>query len=59
MLRVKMATATTQTSKTAVTQLMRVAWRTVGVIITRFWADVEALHDRFAGLTGIGTDEVS
>ena len=31
----------TQCSKTAVTELMRVAWRTVGAIITRVWADVE------------------
>ncbi len=39
----------TQCSKRAVTELMRIAWRTVGAIITRVWADVEALHDRFAG----------
>jgi transposase len=31
----------TQTSKTAITVLMRVAWRTVGAIITRVWADTE------------------
>ena len=49
----------TQTSKSAVTQLMRIAWRTVGAIITRVWADVEALHDRFAGLRRIGIDEIS
>ena len=49
----------TQTSKSAVTQLMRVAWRTVGAIIIRVWADVEALHDRFAGLRRIGIDEIS
>lgn len=48
-----------QTSKSAVTQLMRIAWRTVGAIITRVWADVEALHDRFAGLSRIGIDEIS
>jgi transposase len=30
----------TQCSKSAVTELMRVAWRTVGAIITRVWADV-------------------
>jgi hypothetical protein len=29
---------------------MRRAWRTVGAIITRIWADVEAVHDRFADL---------
>lgn len=49
----------TQCSKTAVTQLMRIAWRTVGTIITRVWADVEAVHDRFAGLARIGIDEIS
>ena len=49
----------TQCSKTAVTELMRIAWRTVGAIITRVWADVEELHDRFGGLRRIGIDEIS
>jgi transposase len=49
----------TQCSKTAVTALMRIAWRTVGSIITRVWADVEALGDRLDGLTRIGIDEIS
>ena len=49
----------TQCSKTAITELMRIAWRTVGSIITRVWADMEALHDRFAGLRRIGVDEIS
>ncbi len=49
----------TQASKTAVTQLMRIAWRTVGSIITRVWADVDALVDRFEGLRRIGIDEIS
>ncbi len=49
----------TQCSKSAVTALMRIAWRTVGAIITRVWDDVEALHDRFAGLSRIGIDEIS
>jgi transposase len=49
----------TQCSKTAVTELMRIAWRTVGAIITRVWADVEAVHDRYAGLCRIGIDEIS
>ncbi len=40
----------TQCAKTAVTELMRIAWRTVGAIMTRVWADVEAVHDRFADL---------
>ena len=33
----------TQCSKTAVTQLMRIAWRTVGSIVTRVWADIDGL----------------
>jgi transposase len=49
----------TQCSKSAVTELMRIAWRTVGAIITRVWADVETLHDRFADLSRIGIDEIS
>jgi transposase len=49
----------TQTSKSAVTELMRIAWRTVGAIITRVWADVEQLHDQFADLRRIGIDEIS
>jgi transposase len=49
----------TQCSKTAVTQLMRIAWRTVGAVIARVWADVEALGDRLDGLTRIGIDEIS
>ena len=43
----------------AITELMRIAWRTVGAIITRVWADVEAVHDRFADLRRIGIDEIS
>src|SRR6186713_683337 len=46
-------------SKSAITELMRIAWRTVGAVITRVWADVEAVHDQFAGLTRIGIDEIS
>lgn len=49
----------TKTSKTAVTELMRVAWRTVGSIIERVWDDTEDLFDRFADLTRIGIDEIS
>jgi len=49
----------TQTSKSAVTQLMRVAWRTVGTIIARVWADTGGLVDLFAGLSRIGIDEIS
>ena len=49
----------TQCSKTAITRLMRVAWRTVGSIITRVCADVDARVDRLAGLRRIGIDEIS
>ncbi|WP_456506306.1 ISL3 family transposase [Arthrobacter sp. UYCu723] len=49
----------TQTSKTAITELMRIAWRTVGAIITRVWDDTSKLHDQFAGLRRIGIDEIS
>jgi transposase len=49
----------TQASKTMATQLMRIAWRTVGSIITRVWADIDAQTDRFTGLRRIGIDEIS
>jgi transposase len=49
----------TQCSKTAVTELMRIAWRTVGAIITRVSADIDATVDRLAGLRRIGIDEIS
>ena len=48
-----------QCSKTAVTELMRIAWRTVGSIITRVSADIDANVDRLAGLGRIGIDEIS
>jgi transposase len=49
----------THTSKTAVVELMRVAWRTVGAIITRVVADARAAADPFDGLVRIGIDEIS
>ena len=49
----------TQSSKSTVTALMRVAWRTVGAVITRVWADTESQTDRFEGLARIGIDEIS
>ena len=49
----------TQSSKSTVTELMRIAWRTVGSVITRVWDEIEAQHDRFAGLRRIGIDEIS
>ena len=48
-----------QTSKTAVVELMRIAWRTVGSIITRVSADIDAATDRLANLRRIGIDEIS
>jgi transposase len=48
-----------QCSKTAVCELMRVAWRTVGSIVTRVNADIDAAVDRFADLHRIGIDEIS
>lgn len=49
----------TQCSKSAITELMRIAWRTVGAIITRVWADTAAGIDAYAGLRRIGIDEIS
>jgi transposase len=49
----------TVSSKSAVKELMRVAWRSVGAIISRVWADTEELFDRYAGLRRIGIDEIS
>ncbi|HET8976965.1 MAG TPA: ISL3 family transposase [Solirubrobacteraceae bacterium] len=47
------------TSKKASAELMRIAWRTVGAIITRVWADIDALGDRLDGVRRIGIDEIS
>ena len=49
----------TQSSKTAITVLMRIAWRTVGAIIARVWDDTEKVYDQFADLKRIGIDEIS
>ena len=49
----------THTAKSTVSELMRVAWRTVGSIITRVVADARAAHDPFDGLRRIGIDEIS
>jgi transposase len=48
-----------QCSKTAVTELLRIAWRTVGAIIARVQADIDLTVDRFDGLRRIGIDEIS
>ncbi len=49
----------TQCSKAAVAELMRVAWNTIGGIITRVVAEAQAAADPFDGLTRIGIDEIS
>ena len=49
----------TQASKSTVTELMRIAWRTVGSIIARVWDDINVQYDRFDGLRRIGIDEIS
>ncbi len=48
-----------RTSKSATCQLLRVAWRTVGSIVTRVNADIDARVDRLDGLRRIGIDEIS
>jgi transposase len=47
------------TSKTAVAQLLRVAWRTVGTICERVSAEAQRDVDLLAGLRRIGIDEMS
>jgi transposase len=46
-------------SKTAVVELMRIAWRSVGGIVARVWADTAGRVDLLAGLRRIGIDEIS
>ena len=48
-----------RTSKTATCELLRVAWRTVGAIVTRVNNDIEEHIDRLDGLRRIGIDEIS
>jgi transposase len=48
-----------RTSKSAVMELVRVAWRTVGSIVARVNADIDATVDRLEGLRRIGIDEIS
>ncbi len=50
---------TTHASKSTVSELMRVVWRTVGGIVTRVVAEAEAMTDRLKGLSEIGIDEIS
>jgi len=47
------------TSRVAVAELLRVAWRTVGRMLTRVAEEAGANVDRLEGLRRIGIDEVS
>jgi transposase len=49
----------THVSKTAISELLRIAWRSVGSIIARVASEAEAKLDRLANLTRIGIDELS
>jgi transposase len=46
-------------SKTAAAELLRIEWRTVGSIVTRVNADIDATVDRLDGLSRIGIDEIA
>jgi transposase len=47
------------TSKTAIVELLRIAWATVGAIVARVVDDARAAVDPFDGLVRIGIDEIS
>jgi transposase len=47
------------TSKTAVSELMRIAWRSVGWICQRVVAEARSQRDLLAGLRRLGFDEIS
>jgi transposase len=55
----QVARLVTHTSKTAVVELIRIAWRTVGAIAGRVVAEARELSDPFDGLERIGIDEIS
>ena len=55
----QVAWLTVQASKTAVSQLMRIAWRTVGWICERVSDEALQTRDLCSGLTRIGVDEIS
>jgi transposase len=48
-----------RSSKTAVGELTRIAWSTVGAVIARVVADARRAADPFDGLVKIGVDEIS
>ena len=47
------------TSRSAVAELLRIAWRSVGRVCTRVAAEQATRTDRLAGLRRIGIDEIS
>jgi len=47
------------TSKAAICELLRIAWRTVGRICARVSAEARAGRDLYANLTKLGFDEIS
>jgi len=47
------------TSKSAVVELLRIAWVTVGAIIDRVVAEDRKRRDPFDGLVRVGIDEIS
>jgi transposase len=47
------------TSKSAICQLLRIAWRTVGRICERVSVEAKAGRDLYANLTKLGFDEIS
>lgn len=49
----------TRCSKSAVSELMRVAWRTVGRVIERVAAEAGSMAERLRGVKRIGIDEIS
>ncbi len=49
----------TRTSKSTLEVLLRIAWRTVGAIVTRVVAEGVAARDPLEGLSRIGIDEIS
>jgi transposase len=48
-----------RTDKTTLSSLLRIAWRTVGAIVTRVCASAKATQPPLDGVTRIGIDEVS
>jgi transposase len=49
----------TESSGSAVAELMRISWRSVGTIVARVAADARARSDPLEGLSRIGIDEIS